>query len=175
MSKLYNEIDVHTDRAPVWPDVIPPMTADEATKAAKRLWRYSMGTTFEGVVIITSGNRHNRIGWKGNRRAIWANPERGWKSFVHELSHWFDFIANGVSKHGKHHMRFERKLIKEVIERGYLDGKLKTAERAPPTVDEVKAKKLAALRARIKAWESKHRRAENALKKLRKQEKAMTK
>jgi hypothetical protein len=174
-SKLYAPIDIHKATADGWPAEIPALTEPEALRAARRLWRYSVGSTFTGVVKVTSGNRRNRIGWAGNKRCIFVNPSRGWKNFIHELSHWFDYVVNGSSEHGKHHARFEAKLVREVVRRGYLDGKLRDPE--PEAPEEVPAatrleverrKKLAALQARMTRWESKLKRAENALAKLRK-------
>lgn len=170
--KLYAEIDIRRD-ADGWPAKVPALTEDEAIRAAKRLWRYALGTTFEGPVKVTSGNRRNRIEWLGSVRRIVVNPDRGWKHLVHELSHWFDYVANGTSKHGKHHARFEAKLVREVVARGYLDGKLATPAKveaaALPAEDRKRAeqrKKLDALLARAARWESKRKRAENALAKI---------
>lgn len=172
---LYAPIDVHKRDAEGWPTEMPALTDAEAIRAARRLWRFSVGSTFDGVVKVTSGNRYNRIGWEGNLRCIYVNPARGWKNFVHELSHSFDYVVNGESTHGKHHARFEAKLVREVIKRGYLDGKLATPEKPEPVeipVEDRKRaeqrKKLDALTARAARWESKRKRAENALKKIRK-------
>jgi|SRR5882672_12726659 len=171
--KLYAEIDVRAKDAEGWPAVVPAMTEDEAIRAARRLWRYSLGQTFTGVVKVTSGNRRNRIAWAGSTRAIHVNPSRGWKHLVHELSHWLDYVANGTSQHGKHHARFEAKLVREVVRRGYLDGKLATPDKpepAPLPAEDAKLlgqrKKLDALLARAARWEAKRKRAENALKKI---------
>ena len=173
--KLYAPIDIHKAGADGWPQDIPALTDAEATRAARRLWRYSVGTTFDGTVKVSTGNRRNRIGWDGNKRCIFVNPSRGWKNFIHELSHWFDYVVNGHSEHGKHHARFEAKLVREVTRRGYLDGKLCDAppqapEPIPATtrLELERRKKLAALQARITRWESKLKRAEKALGKLRK-------
>jgi hypothetical protein len=171
-ASLYTSIDVHSD-SDGWPQDIPALTEAEASRAARRLWRFSLGTTFTGTVKVTSGRRYNRIGWDGNTRCIFVNPERGWKHFVHELSHWFDHLANGRSTHSKHHARFEAKLVREVIQRGWLDGKLRDAVKVIPIADAKlldKRRKLEALRARTARWQTKLKRAENALAKLAKEE-----
>ena len=174
---IYTPINVHaTDSGIVWPASIPELTAPEAVRAARRLWRYSVGTTFDGVVKVTRGNRRTRIDWDGNERCIIVNPEEGWREFIHALSHWFDYVVNGEMKHGKHHARFETKLIKEVIRRGWLDGKLKDHEpetNVIPIVDPkiaLRRQKLARIEARLVNWDRKLQRAQRAIAKLTKQQ-----
>jgi hypothetical protein len=63
-------------------------------------------------------------------------------------------------------------MIQYVVGSGWLEGKLKRAERPAkpaPTVEERAAAKLQNLAVRIKRWESKQRRAETALTKLNRQ------
>jgi hypothetical protein len=81
-----------------------------------------MGRKFEGTVVITSGNRFNDI----RRGKMYVNPSRGWKNFVHEFSHDFVYLCNpGERPHSKFHARFEAKLAREVVKRGWLDGRLR--------------------------------------------------
>ena len=173
----YAEIDVQKGRAPAWPEVIPDLTGDEAVKAAKRLWRFSLGETFEGPVTITSGNR---VTWTYRPRyasqiALRVNPDKGWRELVHDLSHLFWSRANpGERPHSKAHARFEAKLVREVLRRGWLEGKLKAQEpaeaaRSAPTLDDKRREKLARLQARLEAWEKKQQRAERAIAKIAKQ------
>jgi hypothetical protein len=127
--KQYDPIDIHKPVAPLWPDPLPPLTAHEAERAARRLWRYAMGETYTGKVHIGSGNRYN---WYRNG-VLTVNPSRGWKNLIHELSHYFWYDANpGERPHSKHHARFEIKLTKEALRRGWLDGKLKAPGRSLP-------------------------------------------
>jgi hypothetical protein len=169
---IYGAINVHAERAVAWPEIIPQLTAVEAEKAARRLWRFSVGTTFDGVVNFTSGNRRTRCAgtWMGTKRLMVLNPDQGWRDFVHELSHDFDYVVNGSSKHGKHHQRFEAKLIREVIKRGWLDGKLRDKPKAAAVPVDARQEKLARIEARILSWERKAKRAKNALAKLTKQQ-----
>jgi hypothetical protein len=188
-SKAYQPIDIHSaPRTDVWPANIPPLTATEATRALKRLYRWGVGKTFDNDVKVSTGNRRAvRFAWEYptrrgvaishvSQRNAYVNPSQGWRDFVHGLSHWLDIIVNGESKHGKHHARFEAKMIREVISRGWLDGKLKDAEpetNVVPIIDpkiELRQKKLASIEKRIVLWERKQARATRALAKLVKQQ-----
>lgn len=174
----YTAIDVHAAQAPAWPAQVPALTADEAVAAARRLYRFALGRTFTGKVIVTTGNRRAfRLGWEGNTRAIYVNPTQGWRDFVHGASHWLDFEANGRSRHDTHHARFEAKLVREVIRRGWLDGKLRDTARAPkaaPTLDDKRRAKLARIEAAVDRWERKAKRAKTALTKLARQQRYYT-
>lgn len=175
----YAPIDVHSSKpieGGLWPSSIPPLTAEEATRAVRRLWRFSLGEKMRGDVTITSGNRRaTRLVWtptgSGSTRGLAVNPSKGWRELIHDLSHDLDYLANGETQHGKHHARFEAKLVREVVRRGWLDGKLRDAPAEPavrlaPTLDERRRAKLSRIEARIVAWERKQRRAEKALAKL---------
>lgn len=176
-SKAYQAIDVHAKSTDAWPEVVPPLTAEEATKALRRLYRFSMRKTFNSPVTITSGNRRacSAKYWNLNSREWRLNPSKGWREFIHDLSHWLDLLANGESKHGKHHARFEAKLIAEVVRRGYMDGKLSAPEpKAKPPIEE-RVKRLASIEARLVTWAKKQLRAQRAIAKLEKQQRAYRK
>lgn len=173
----YAPIDVHAKQAPAaWPDIIPAMTAPESERAFRRLYRWATGWTYTGKVEISSGNRRAvRFDWPrghwASTRIAFINPEKGWREFAHDASHLFDHVVNGESEHGKHHARFEAKLIRQIVTRGYLDGKLLDRERPKPEV--VGDPKAAARLVRIArigeletAWQRKLSRAERAIKKL---------
>lgn len=182
----YASIDLRSPTGPAfkataWPAKIPELTAPEAVRAAKRLWRFSMGTTFDGKVEVTSGNRrtYSRFvtgssesrRYDGNVRVLFVNPEQGWRDFIHDLSHHFHHMANPLERpHSAFHAKFEARLVREVIRRGWLDGKLKDAPKAPVSKEDArKAKRavmLARAEARMVAWERKRKRAETAIKKL---------
>jgi len=159
-----------------WPETVPALTAGEAVRAAKRLYRYVSGATWRGPVIATSGNRYS--GWRwvkseehGVRRALVVNPGRGWRDLVHELSHTWESHA-GTHGHNAAHARLEMRMIKEVVRRGWLDGKLKSAPKPAPVAVDARAVKMERTAAAIERWEKKLRRAENALKKLRRRQRA---
>lgn len=160
-----------------WPADVPPLTADEATRAARRLYRFVTKRTWHGDVVVTSGNRYTKI--RAGR--IVVNPTHGWHGLVHLLSHYLEAHA-GASGHGAAHARLEMRMIREVVRRGWLEGKLRprarAAEPAPePTIDEARtaarAEKLARTLAAIERWERKERRAVNALRKLKRRRVAL--
>jgi hypothetical protein len=151
-----------------WPATVPALTAEEATRAARRLYRFVTKRTWRGAVVVTSGRRYT---WIRSGRLI-VNPTRGWRHLVHELSHVLESYA-GTHGHTAAHARLEMRMVKEVVRRGWLGGKLATPVRpaAPmPSVDvrqsDARAEKLARTLAAIDRWEKKQRRAENALRKL---------
>jgi hypothetical protein len=171
--KHYQPLDIKDAEAPLWPAVVPKLTGPEALRAGRKLWRWAEGSLIP--VRLTSGNRKTWTAWEGDTLVLKVNPDKGWKTLVHYLSHLFHYRANpGDRPHSKHHARFEAKMIREVIRRGWLNGALDdTRPRAckpPPVVQDPRAVKLERIEARITSWERKAKRAENALKKLRKQQ-----
>ena len=142
-----------------WPDVVPELTADEAVRALRKLWRFATGETMERQIIVTSGNRYTR------RRGVWyVNPERGWKDLVHILSHYTE-----RSGHNGKHARMERRMIREVKRRGWLTGSLRLEPKPESPRKDVRAERYQRIQARIAKWEAKQKRAERALAKLRRQ------
>lgn len=152
-----------------WPAELPALSAQEAISAAKRLWKIGTGQKFPGPVKLTSGNRFT---WPRSR-VLYVNPSRrgahhdGWRGLVHDLSHAIHRRVNpGNKPHHHSHAWIEKTLIAHVVSRGWLDGKLRREE--APQADP-RAKRQAQVLAGIARWESKLKRAENALRKLRKQ------
>jgi hypothetical protein len=173
-AKLYDPIDVHSaPKVPTWPEVIPAMTDKGAVNAASRLFRWAIRRTFEGAVYVTRGNRRAfRIDWDPqapHRRAIFVNPSKGWRDFAHDASHYLDWYANGKSEHGKHHAKFEARLIAEIVRRGWLDEKPEPPVVTLRPVGATQRLKLQRIEERIKRWETKAKRAKTALAKLAKQ------
>ncbi len=158
-----------------WPTEVPELTPEEAVKAARKLYRFVTRRTWTGQVKLTSGNRHTDI----RDGVIYVNPDgatrsrySGWKALVHNLSHdlFYRVYEYNVKGHGGEHARLEIRMIKEVVKRGWLNGTLKeTPKPQSPAVD-AKVIKVRRIKDRIALWEAKQRRAENALKKLRRQE-----
>jgi len=145
--------------------------AQEAVSAAKRLYRKAMGKPFRGTFKITSGNRYNWI----RRNVFSVNPGGhhfgAWRDLVHDISHYAHQRLHPDSPaHGSIHRTLERELAIYVIESGWLTGKLKSkaVPKAKPTGDQKRLLEGARIAERIKSWEAKERRAQNALKKLRK-------
>jgi hypothetical protein len=147
-----------------WPRPIPQLTAEEAIRAAKRLYRFGMKRTWRGPVRVTSGNRYTWI----RRGEMVVNPSHGWHGLVHLLSHYCHHRNSTVfdKPHGRKHAQLEIRMIKEAIKRGWLDGKLKSEPKVkakPPTPND----KLERLRLREKRWITRTKRAATALKKIR--------
>lgn len=155
-----------------WPAIVPALTAEEAEKATRKLFRFATGITMKREIRITSGNRST---WIARDGAFRVNPGRGWMSLVHNVSHfvWWWKHPNETA-HQKDHALLERRMIKEVIKRGWLNGSLKTVA---PTIEQtreeqiqvIRSLQMERMRARLKAWNTKAKRAETAIRKLTKQ------
>jgi hypothetical protein len=146
-----------------------PIEPGEAMRAAKRLYRYVMGGTFTGPVKATTGNRDSYV----RRGVLYANAARGWRPLVHELSHYFHYRKSDARPHSLDHARLELRMTKEVVRRGWLDGRLRDAPAPAKTPADRRSTKLASLNARIARWETKERRAHRALVKLNRQRRAL--
>lgn len=147
---------------PKWPKVLPAMTDAEAIGAAKRLYRFAFKTACPFPIKIVRGRNHSYI----RNRVLRVNPSKGWDEVVHVLGHSFYRRMYPQRKpHSGQHGSFERSLIQYVIDSGWLEGKLKSkavVKSKPAKPD----RRYAAVLAGIARWESKLKRAENALKKL---------
>lgn len=154
----------------VWPagsQAIKP-APQEAVAAARRLWRFAMKRPWRGPIKLTSGRRFTRI----RRGVLYVNPDHcgmGWHQLVHSMSHRCAFrLYPGKKPHGPQHAFLEKEMIAYVVRSGWLDGKLRRPEKPKPAVDLRQVRRERALAA-MKRWEAKKRRAENALRKLRRQ------
>lgn len=161
-----------------WPDPMPIPTEREAIAGVKRLVRVAHRHAVEEGVHFGLSKYHYRITtgrrWTQMRNRTWhincnGRYLGGWGDIVHCVSHW----AHGKywpreKSHGPRHVFIERMLTDYAIKH-FLDGKLVRPLKPKPAVS-AKAKRAASVTARIKKWEAKKRRAESALRKLRKQE-----
>jgi len=169
----------------VWPDDPARPTGQEALAGARKLvklalslgrdgtnginYRYGRGYEFK----LTSGNRYT---WT-RRGVFYVNPAQhqwgvgnGWQTIVHNIAHWAGRkLYPGAKPHDHRTAFIERKLAEHVVNSGWLDGKLKREPKPKPEIDRV-ALRAARVEASIKRWESKRKRADNALKKLRRQQ-----
>lgn len=154
-----------------WPEIMPTMPADEQVAIARRMYRFVMGETWTGPVILTSGNRYTWI----RRGTLYVNPEQpinGRRGLVHLLSHYFDNRLNrDTAPHASSHARLELRMVKEIVKRGYLSGSLRKIEKPVQSKTDQKLVKYGHILASIERWERKQKRTENALKKLRRQAK----
>jgi hypothetical protein len=131
----------------------PPITREEAVKAAKRIRkRFKM---FPSRAI-----RRCWISLEGRRL------DKGWPRLVHDLSHRHARQQFPRERpHGPHHAAIEHEMIQYVLSTGWLEGKLRPKAPPPVTTND----KLQRLLRRKASWEAKERRAANALKKLARQ------
>ena len=164
-----------------WPDECPVPSPQEALAGARRLVRLALTLgppnspklkASRHKFALTSGNRYT---WT-RRGVFYVNPDkpewgvgRGWKTMCHDISHWAHRRLYGGKPHTSQHAFIERKLAEHVIQSGWLDGKLKREPKDQPPAN-LQAARATRIEGRIKAWESKKRRAEKALKKLRRQQ-----
>lgn len=154
-----------------WPESVPVLTAAEQVHIARRMYRFIVGATWSGSVRLTSGNRYS---WIRNHTLI-VNPEipiDSTRGLVHLLSHKFTTLTiRGGKPHGADHARIELRMIKEIVKRGYLTGALKKKEKPAKPVADPQSVKYARILAGIDRWQRKAKRAETALKKLRRRAK----
>ena len=151
-----------------WPSgPLPSLTGQEAVDVAAKLTRFAIGNYDKGFdsIVETSGRRETWV----YGRVLYVNPAKGWHDLVHSLSHWCHRMTWRAKGHDSSHARMELRMIREVIKRGWLDGRLRKPEKAAPTREEKREKRLAGLNARLDRWEKKQRRAETAIKKLKRQ------
>lgn len=143
-------------------------------------------TWIRNGVFVVNPNGRDYAGKDDEGKARYLT---GWETIVHCLSHY----AHNGKPHCKAQALLESRMIREVIKRGFLTGALRGDKRIEVAGEmsavfhdsalheqvaaeqKAQARRVDALRnleclnERIKRWESKQRRAENALAKLRKQ------
>lgn len=114
--------------------------------------------------------------WTYGVRRVWISKKpttgirKGWGRLIHDASHLiFKARRPNARPHDHGHADVEREVLLFCQQRGYLDGAL-TPKKI--TYEEKRARKSASIDARIRSWETKLKRATNALKKLKKQRKA---
>lgn len=155
-----------------WPagrHILPP---EEMIKAARKLYRFAMGRPWglNMTVKQTSGNRRAFDIW---RSEVCINTERPMNTdfgLVHAMSHYCHRELNPtVRPHGSAHARLEIRMIKEVVKRGWLNGTLKVEPKPEAVKPDPRQIKYDRILAGIERWEKKEKRAQNALKKLRRQ------
>jgi hypothetical protein len=140
------------------------MTGVEAVQAGKRLYRLVMGTTWKGKWKAGRGN--HRTYPRGSTFLI--NPGQGWHNMVHDLSHYCHRqLHPGQRPHDGRgtHAFIERTMIQHVVNSGWLEGKLRRPEKPKPSID-IKQVRYQRTLAKIKAWQTKQKRAKTALRKL---------
>jgi hypothetical protein len=134
---------------------------NHAESYIRAFWKQEVGRKFPWKIRIGSGNRNTWL----NGGVFTVNPDRGWHSINHDMSHFIHWKKTGLSHKGGH-MSVERDGA-ELIRRRFLESGPKP-KKAKPEVSLV-AKRAASVDRRIVGWETKLKRAKTALKKLKKQ------
>lgn len=168
MTEKERMLAAYKDMNALWPANVAKPSGKDAIVIAKKLIAEGFrrqgkkAPTFKRGYTLTSGNRHT---WS-HRGEFRVNPDRyggGLRELVHGVSH---FVHNEIyPNRGGHdtHLPTERHLIEYAIAQGF---HLPKAAPAPKVKPDVKAIRAARVEARIKAWETKAKRAKTALAKL---------
>jgi len=152
-----------------WPKGAPIPTEKEAITGAKRLYRKAVGRPWLGPVKIVTGNRYTWV----RHGTLCVNPNRknsrlsGWPEIAHMISHYAHQRLNPKDRpHSDKQAYIERDLTDYVLASGFLEGRLVRPAKPKPPKDEL-AEKADNIERRLKAWETKEKRAKTALRKLR--------
>jgi hypothetical protein len=127
----------------------------------RAFWRQEMGGKFPWRLRVGSGNRRT---WLADF-VFTVNPDQGWHDINHDMSHFIERRKHGGA-HTDYHVRLEGAGARLIVRRFLRDE---------PYVDPKKGRDRVADRAvrvdaGIKRWDAKLKRAVNALKKLKKQQ-----
>jgi hypothetical protein len=152
------------------PSNVPVLTEAEAVRAARKLYRFFKSKTWTGPVRVTSGNRHSWF----YRGVMVVNPDAGWQRFLSDWG-WYHF-RTGSHKRRTTGWAYALKATNEATKRGWFTGALQVEEEPevqPPTPDEQLDHRLAVIDKSLKRWETKRKRANTAIKKLVRRQKAL--
>jgi hypothetical protein len=161
----------------VLPPMTPPITRAEAQRAVIKLYKHF------GKAELRSANFGGPIQYKRTvARRCWAStkpapgsdPNKGWPRLIHDVSHMiFRRRHPRFRPHDGGHATLEREIAQYVVAQGWLDSKpLRPKAAAKLSKGEARALRLARIEAAIQRWQAKQRRAENALRKLKRQQRA---
>lgn len=146
----------------------PPITKPEIERLVRKLWRFAMRETFKGTIKLGKMGGIT-IDWRGNTYG--QAGSRMYKPTFQSVTRYVAFVCAQIE--GGEPDTVEHLMVREVLKRGYLDGRLKDPPSQPTTKEERAKQKrdlvVKRIKVRITTWSSKRKRAENALKKLTKQ------
>jgi hypothetical protein len=155
------------------PATLPPLTRAEAQRAARRLYR-------QFLTAEDCGEGGRVVKFMGSARRCWVSPRptsghrKGWGRLVHDVSHGiFRWRYPKLRPHHGLHAKLEAEIAAYVAGSGWLDGALKPKAKAKFSIDERRAMKLARIEQRLERWQAKERRAQTAIKKLKRQQAAL--
>jgi hypothetical protein len=140
-------------------------TPDEAERAARKLYRFAMGESWDGTIAVNPRAAHSFI----NFRVLRVGCKGGWPTIIHDLAWSFVRRANpGETDLGRTCDALDLKMTKEFFKRKWWMGVLKPeiVVKPKPAKDQVRHSTINRLRQRREAWEKKQQRAINAIKKI---------
>ncbi len=126
----------------------------------RAMYRQVMKKPFPYKIRIGSGNRRTWCRWG----VFTVNPDQGWHDINHDMGHWLERQLTGDA-HSNQQLRFERDGALLICRRFLRD---EPYEKPKKSTRDLQAERAARVDANIKRWETKLKRANNALKKLRK-------
>lgn len=175
MSTTIQKMRYHEVNDVIFAQATPPLTRIEATRAVRRLAKHFLGNERDRARVIRRC-APNRT-WLSRSPSYDVN--KGWRRLAHDVSHEiFDILYPSKRAHDPLHEHYENQIATYIVEKKWLDGALKPKQRAPkppPTEYEKRAAELDKVSDAIKRWESKAKRAANALKKLRRKQVRLSK
>lgn len=146
------------------PAVLPPLTRKAAMRYADRIVRKF------GRLGLGSPNQTRPASWSTWRiyegRRCWAATKptaghlKGWGRMIHDASHLvFQARHPSFRPHDGGHAALEREIAEYVVRKGWLAPRAKIRHQKPNSYERAKAN--------LPRWETKLKRATNAIKKLR--------
>lgn len=140
---------------PAGPAPLPPVTREEATRAAARLVKHFKGPRHAARV---------RRVWI--TRDSYSGLQRGWRRLVHDVSHRvYDAQRSRLLRpHGGIHAHLEREMVEYVVTKGWLTGTLRSKPAVPLSTDQRRAKELKGAREAIVTWQRKQKLAGTKIK-----------
>jgi hypothetical protein len=159
------------------PAMLPAITREEATRANRLLCKHFGKKCLGPVTMLNDVSAaRTRACWLSPAPTRGSNHFKGWGRLIHDVSHRiFRRRHPSFRPHDGGHVTLEREIARYVVARGWLEGKLKPriAHVKKLTADERRALLLQRTRASLDRWQMKCRRAENAIKKLKRKEAAL--
>jgi hypothetical protein len=153
------------------PAELPAITREEADRAIKKIMAHFGSKALGGPSMMYDAR------WSRPARRCWLSTKpttghyKGWGRLIHDASHIiFRKRHPSFRPHDGGHARLEREIAQFVATRCWLDGSLKAKAAPKPTAVD----KLARIEARLSLWDSKRRRAETAIRKIKRQKYALT-
>ena len=159
------------------PDTLPAITREEADRANRLLCKHFGRKSLGPVTMLADVYPgRTRVCWLSPKPTHGSNHFKGWGRLIHDISHRiFRRRHPHFRPHDGGHATLEREIAQYVVTRGWLEGKLKS--RAAPlkklSADERRALLLQRTQANLARWQAKSRRAENAIKKLKRKAAAL--